>query len=66
MRDDLLPALRSRLRPLCVRLGQVSDRLLLADAILERRIVQIGDAALEGVVEPTFDMRPGESIVEMP
>ena len=47
------PALSShRLGALGVGLGLIADGLQAGDAVLQRRVVQIGDAVLDGVVEP--------------
>ncbi|WGJ15143.1 hypothetical protein QEV83_02210 [Methylocapsa sp. D3K7] len=52
-RDCLLPrAFRHGLGVIGVGLGLIADRLEDGDSLLERRIVQIGDAGLDGVIEP--------------
>ncbi len=50
-RDRLLPcALRHRLGTLGVYLGLIADCLQASDALLQRRIVQVGDAGFGGFV----------------
>ncbi|KNY18065.1 hypothetical protein AKG11_02635 [Shinella sp. SUS2] len=44
--------LEHRLRTLCVRLGLIADGLESLDAVFQRRVVQIGNARLDGVVKP--------------
>ena len=52
-RDRLLPgAFHHRVGALGVGLGLIADRLQAGDALLQRRVVQIGDAGLDGVIEP--------------
>ena len=52
-RDCLLPrAFRHRLCALGVGLGLIADRLQASDALLQRRVVQVGDTGLDGVIEP--------------
>lgn len=52
-RDRLLPhTLGHRMGAVGVGLGLIADRLKADDAFLERRIVQIGDAGLDCVIEP--------------
>nr|WP_312826823.1 hypothetical protein [Brucella anthropi] len=51
--DRLLAcAIEHGFSPFCVQFGLVADDLEADDALLERRIVQIGHARLNGVVEP--------------
>jgi hypothetical protein len=45
-------AVQQGLSPVGVRPGLVADDLEAGDALLEGRIVQIGDAGFDGVVEP--------------
>ena len=52
-RDRLLPrAFRHRLGTFGVGLRLIADGLEASYAILERRVVQIGDAGLDGVIKP--------------
>ena len=52
-RDRLLArAFRHRLGAVGVGLGLIADRLQAGDALLQRRVVQVGDADLDGVIEP--------------
>ena len=51
--DCLLPrTFRHRLGAVGVGLGLVAYRLQTGDAFLQGRVVQIGDASLDGVIEP--------------
>jgi hypothetical protein len=52
-RDRLLPrAFRHRLGAVGIGLGLIADRFQAHDALLQRRVFQAGDAALDGVVQP--------------
>ncbi|WP_219993569.1 hypothetical protein [Asticcacaulis tiandongensis] len=52
-RDRLLPrVLEHGLRPLCIGLGMIADGLEAVDTIFQRRVVQIGHARLDSVIEP--------------
>jgi hypothetical protein len=48
----LARVLEHGLRPLRIGLGLIADRLETVDAVFKRRVVQIGDARLDGVIEP--------------
>jgi hypothetical protein len=48
----LARALSHRVGAIGVGLGLVADGVQADDALLERRIVQVGDAGLDGVIEP--------------
>ncbi|WP_374659718.1 hypothetical protein [Phenylobacterium sp.] len=51
--DGLLPrVLKHSLRAVSIDLGLIADHLEAVDAVLERRVVQIGHTCLDGVVEP--------------
>jgi hypothetical protein len=50
--DRLLPGtFRHRLGAVGIGLGLIADRLQTGDALLQGRIVQIGDAGLDGVIQ---------------
>ncbi len=52
-RDRLLPrAFRHRLGAVGVGLGLIADCLQAGNALLQGRVVQVGDAGLDGVIEP--------------
>ena len=52
-RDGLLPrVLEHGLRPVGIHLGLIADGLEAVDAVFQRRIVQIGYARFDGVIEP--------------
>jgi len=51
-RDRLAGALQGDARPLRVHASLVARCLQLRDAVLERRVVQVGEAALDGVIQP--------------
>ncbi|MFE3838340.1 hypothetical protein [Pseudogemmobacter sonorensis] len=52
-RHRLLPrVLEHRLRPVCIGLGLIADGLEAVDAVFQRRVVQIGNTCLDGVIEP--------------
>lgn len=52
-RDGLAPGvLEHRLAAFGVRLGLIADGFKAKDAVLQRRVVQIGDACLFGVIKP--------------
>lgn len=52
-RDGLLPgAFEGGGRPLRISLRLIAGRFQAGEAILERRVVQVGHTALDGVIEP--------------
>ncbi|TWG99364.1 hypothetical protein L598_001500000870 [Mesorhizobium sp. J18] len=53
------------LRPLGIGPGLIADGLKALDAVFQRRVVQIGDACLDGVIEPLeAQFRFGRALVE--
>ena len=51
-RNRLLPhTLGHRLGTVGIGLGLIANRLQTGDALLERRVAQIGDAGFDGVIE---------------
>jgi hypothetical protein len=51
-RDARPKPIERTLSPLCVSTGLIANRLQLGNAILQQRIREIGDAVLDGVVQP--------------
>ena len=52
-RDGLLSrVLKHGLCALCIGLGLIADGFETVDAVFQRRIVQIGNTCLDGVIEP--------------
>ncbi|WP_366145826.1 hypothetical protein [Bradyrhizobium sp.] len=51
-RDGRAAAINRLLGPLCVKACLISRGLQFSDAVLQHRIRQIGDAVLDGVVQP--------------
>ncbi|MDO5631445.1 MAG: hypothetical protein Q4G22_06365 [Paracoccus sp. (in: a-proteobacteria)] len=48
----LAGVLEHGLRPLCIGLGLITDGLEAVDTIFQRRVVQIGNTCLDGVIKP--------------
>ncbi|MDQ7263735.1 hypothetical protein NM680_18215 [Paracoccus sp. PS-1] len=65
-RDGLLPrVLEHGLRPLGISLGLIANGLEAVDAVFQGWVIQIGDACLDGVIEPLeAQFRFGRALVE--